>query len=280
MRLCAIPRPFVVCVIYGDDVAGAVRTVERGERDGADAFELNLPRLGYPPAADLAPIFHATSRPIFTSCRRAPFTDVYGPGAHRPRAMLEDERMQMQVDAVAVGGAGIDMELDTFDPHPAPSPAGPEIIERARRGEPPAEITERQDAVARQRTLIDRVHAAGGEVVMSCHAASTLTADDAARIGRLMQSRGADLAKIVSVAVDERDAVDLLRAHAEMRAAVSIPFTLMAVGDSARAARFVAPLYGSAWAFGQVDQPAGGFGLMPRVRDLRAVFNAVGRRGQ
>ncbi len=279
MRLRALAAPFIVCVIYDDAVAAAARTVERGEQDGADAFELNLPRLGYPPAADLVPIFRATTRPIFTSCRRAPFTDVYGPGAHRPRTMPEDERMQRQIDALEHGSAGIDMELDTFDPHPAPPPGDPEIIERARRREAPAEVTENPEAVVRQRAIIERAHAASGDVIMSCHAARTLTADDAVRLGRLMQARGADLAKIVSVTPDERDALDLLRAHAEVRAAVTVPFTLMGVGAAARAARFVAALYGSAWAFGQVDRPAGGFDLMPLVRDLRAVFDAVADRG-
>jgi len=273
MRLCDLPRPFVVCVIYDDGISAAVRTIGAAERDGADAFELNLPRLGYPPAARLAPLFGATQKPIFTSCRRAPFTDVYGPCAHQSREMPEEDRMALQLDALAVGSAGIDMELDTFDPHPAPLPDGEDIVDYARRPGPPAEITEDAGAVARQQAVIDRVHASRREVVMSCHAARVLPVDDAIRVGRMMAARGADLAKVVGVSRGIDDVPDLLRANLALAAVLPIPFTLMCVGREARIGRFLAPLCGSAWAFGQARH--GAFELMPLVRELRAAFDTI-----
>lgn len=273
MRLRDLPRPFVVCVIYDDEISAALQTIRAAERDGAEAFELNLPRLGYPPAERLAPIFAATNRPIFTSCRRAPFTDVYGPCAHRPRAMPEEERIAVQLDALAVGAAGIDMELDTFDPHPAPLPDGPDIVDHARRPGPPAEITEDAGAVARQEAVIERVHAQRREVVMSCHAARILSADDAIWIARMMTARGADLVKIVGVSRGIDDVPDLLRANLALAAVTPGPFALMSVGREARIGRFLAPLFGSAWAFGQARR--GAFDAMPLVRELRAAFDAI-----
>jgi 3-dehydroquinate dehydratase len=254
MRLRDLPWPFVICVVYDDEIDAAAQTIRAAERDGADAFELNLPRLGYPRAERLAPIFAATDRPVFTSCRRAPFTDVYGPCAHRPREMPDEERMTLQLDALACGSAGIDMELDTFDPHPA-------------------EVTEDPDAVARQRAVIKQVHALGREVMMSCHAARVLPPEEAIRIGRLIAGRGADLAKIVGVSRGIDDMPELLRANLSLGAAMPVPFTLMSVGGEARLGRFLAPLFGSAWAFGQARR--GAFAPMPLVLELRAVFDAI-----
>ncbi len=273
MRLRDLPRPFIVCVIHDDEIDAAVQTIHTAERDGADAFELNLPRLGYPPPEHLAPIFAATDRPIFTSCRRAPFTDVYGPCAHRPREMPDEERMDLQLGALARGSAGIDMELDTFDPHPAPPPDGPAILDRADQAGAPAEITEAPDAVDRQRAMIDRVHARDREVVMSCHAAQVLSSVEAMRIGRMMADRGADLTKIVGVSRGIDDVPDFLRANLSLAAVMPVPFTLMSVGLEARLGRFLAPLLGSAWAFGQARRSA--FQPMPLVRDLRAAFDAI-----
>ncbi len=273
MRLRDLPRPFIVCVIHDDETDAAVQTIRAAERDGADAFELNLPRLGYPSPEHLAPIFAATNRPVFTSCRRAPFTDVYGPCAYRPREMPDEQRMNLQLDALAYGSAGIDMELDTFDAHPAPPPDGPEILARAGQVDAPAEITENPDAVARQRAMIDRVHTRDREVVMSCHAAQVLSSAEAMRIGRMMADRGADLTKIVGVSRGIDDVPDLLRANLSLAAVMSVPYTLMSVGREARLGRFLAPLLGSAWAFGQARRSA--FDPMPLVRDLRAFFDAI-----
>jgi hypothetical protein len=273
MRLRDLKAPFIVGVIYDDDVAAAVRTVRLGVRDGADAFELNLPRLGYPRAEALAPIFEATDRPIFTSCRRAPFTDVYGPSRHRSRPMTDDERIALQLEALAQGSAGIDMELDTFDPHPAPPP-GDAILAFAHRAGPPAEVTEHPAAVARQRAIIAQVHAQGRDVVMSCHTGRPLTATKALHLARLMAERGADMVKIVGVGFGLADVLELLQATVALRSVLSLPFTLMTVGPEARVGRFLGPLFGSAWAYGQVER--GAFTTMPLVRELRAVFDAIG----
>lgn len=263
-------------MIYDDTVASAVRTVRKGTRDGANAFELNLPRLGYPPPEGLVPIFQATDRPIFTSCRRAPFTDVYGPSPHLPREMPDDERMVRQLDALAYGSAGIDMELDTFDPHPAPVPGSPEMLTLSRSPGPPAEVTEQPAAIGRQRAIIDQVHTAGGEVVMSCHAARVLSRADAMRIAALMTSRGADLVKIVGVTRACEHVVDLLGTTLALKAVTHVPFSMMSVGGASRIGRFLGPMFGSSWAFGQARRSPGGFDQMPLVRELRAAFGAIG----
>jgi 3-dehydroquinate dehydratase len=90
-----------------------------------------------------------------------------------------------------------------------------------------------------------------------------------------MADRGGDLMKIVAVTRDVDDTLALLRANAELAARIDRPFTLMPVGAGARRSRFVLPLLGSVWAFGQVRRVPGGFDQMPLVRELRAVFDAV-----
>jgi hypothetical protein len=178
---------------------------------------------------------------------------------------------------VAAGVDGVDFELDTFDPTGGPDAFTDAAIadHAADPDAQPAEITDDEAAVARQRAAIDRVHDAGGEVILSAHTYTHLAPAEAVAIAERATDRGADLSKIVGVDRDMDEAVETLRAHLRLNEADVVPYALMAIGDPSRIVRPLAPMFGSAWVFAQPDLTPGGFHSWPLVENAREVLRRV-----
>ena len=65
---------------------------------------------------------------------------------------------------------------------------------------PELELTNDETAIAKQKALIDEIHAHGGEVLMSSHTFKSTTLEQNLMIAREQAARGADIIKIVNVA--------------------------------------------------------------------------------
>ena len=138
-----------------------------------------------------------------------------------------------------------------------------------------AEITDDPDAIRRQREVVDRIHDAGGEVVVSCHTYKHLAPEDAVAVAERIEDRGADLAKIVGYDRDMDDLLDTLAAHLALNEAVDLPYALMAIGAVSRIGRPIAPMFGSAWVFAQPELTPGGFHSWPLVDNAREILRRV-----
>ena len=60
------------------------------------------------------------------------------------------------------------------------------------------ELTENPEAIAKQKALIEKIHAMGGEVLMSSHTSSNLTVEETLKVAKAHEERGADVVKIVN----------------------------------------------------------------------------------
>jgi hypothetical protein len=275
VRLTELPRPFLCCVLIDDRTPDEViRTIRIAEAEGAHAFELDLQIL--PPESRspqaLAPVFAATSRPVFTAYRRF---DPSAPAPHR-LAPDDDERIATQVELVRYGSAGLDLELDTFDPQPGPWFASDEGLRYSNDpGSPPREVTTDVEAVRRQRAVVDEVHELGGEVIFSTHALTRLAVEEARRIGRLAQERGGDIVKIVRLCTSYEDIVETLAATVALRSELAIPFVMMGMGEYGKLTRPIAPLLGSLLVFCRQTYSPGSFLDQPLIRSARAVLENV-----
>lgn len=225
-KITQLERPFICAVITEPDVDSVIRVIDVAEKEGADAFELNLsflygtdPRLS---AKELKDIFAATKCPIFTTNRRV---DVKGHVFSRS----EEERMQIQLDCFEVGSVGLDMELDTFAKPGTPL----EFIDAS--------------VVGKQREIIKKVHEGGGEVMVSQHEPERIFAPEevvkiASYIEKVLE---ADIAKLVSFARSYEDFVTCLRATLSLKKYTSIPFVHQAHGQHAKLSRIICPILGS-----------------------------------
>ena len=275
MRLTEIERPFIVTSSSDRSIPQVIKTIKQAEYDGARAFEVHLPLVGFPDADEIAQLTEATSQPLYATCRRGRFYELLG--AEELFDFTDEERVEMLVEAVEAGFDGVDFELDTFDPSPGPESFTTEAIaEYATNPESePAEITDDPGAVERQRETIDRIHATGGEVIVSCHTYTHLEPAMAVAIGERIEHRGADFAKIVGYDHDMRDLLDTLEAQLELNERVDVPYALMAIGTVSRIQRPISPMFGAAWVFGQSELTPGGFHSWPLVDNAREVLRRV-----
>lgn len=275
MHLSELERPFIVASLTARSVDEAIATIKRAEYDGARAFEVHLPLLDASDADAIETLTDATAAPIYATCRRARFYELLG--ADATPELSDAERVEALVEAVEAGVDGVDFELDTFDPTAGPEAYTEDAI-AAYADAPdasPAEITDDAAAVERQRAAVDRVHEAGGEVVLSAHTYTHLDPAQAVAVAKRATERGADFVKIVGVDRDMDEALETLRAHLRLNEADVVPYTLMAIGDPSRIVRPIAPMFGSAWVFAQTELTPGGFHSWPLVDNAREVLRRV-----
>ena len=275
MRLTDVPQPFICTSIVDEGIELTIRTMKTAEYQGADAFEVHLPLLGFPDQEGLNRLQFATSCPIYATCRRDSFYRLLG--TNDVVSLTDRERTDRLVSAVESGLAGIDVELDAFDRTPGPSSFTERAIDEYA-SDPEtglAEVTDDPDAVAAQEALVDRVHDAGGDVVLSAHTCKHLAPETAVAIAERMTDRGADLCKLVGVDRTLEEGLDTLQAHLDLNESDCAPYALMAIGDPSRIVRPMSPMFGSAWVFAQPELVPGGFHSWPLVDNAREILRRV-----
>lgn len=271
IKFTQLPQPLICTIVSDPTPAEILRTIILSDFDGTDAYEINLMCMDrkYWNAADLGNIFRSTVKPVLVCHYRWDY--------QKHIDIDEEERIQLLVDAVKWGASGIDLDADAFDPTPGPL----EWTEEARRytldrTSRPRDWSTDPKAVARQRKVIDEIHALGAEVLMSAHARVHLPVETAVAMGLEMEARGADVAKVVSADMNYEDLLDTLRATIELKKVMRIPFIMMSHGLHSKIGRTVCPMMGSMLAFcTQPISPAGAFALQPPIKMQRAAWDNV-----
>ena len=270
-----LPCPFIVGVIAERTADEAARILDRAAQDGADAFELNLSLLGDAGPAELAAVIARSRGPLYTSCRRRAFMEVYGVAPDDLPDWTDDERMRRQLAMVSIGSVAIDIELDAFDPDPAP-PLGSAAAERfAATPGAPAELTWSSAAIDRQREVAAEARALGADVLFSCHTGRPQSVDGLLAIARAASDRGADLLKVVTPCQDRHDLSALFEATARLAAIGTMPFALIGAGRGGMVSRWIGGHVGSGWLIGRPSGTAHTFAGQPSITQLRALVRLL-----
>jgi 3-dehydroquinate dehydratase len=268
MHLTTLPRPFIVAVATDRSVESTLATIRQAANQGAHAIELNLPAISDATDHELKQMLGESPIPVYTSCRRAPFMGVYGFRDGEVPVWADEERMERQLAALHFGSRAIDMEMDTFDPHPAPPIGSAEASPFASEPGEPAELTDDPVAIACQREIINEAHTAGAEVILSCHTARPQSVEQLLAIGKRAVERGGDLLKIVTPCRNAADLLALLQATVEMKQCLRIPFILVGGGQAGLISRSIGVNFGSSWIIAQVERTPDGFPDQPLVREV------------
>ena len=275
-----LPRPFIVAVVTEPTVTLARRVMAAASRDGAGAFELNLPPLHDASRRDLAGLIAEAPAPVYVSCRRRAFLAVYGFAPDELPDWSDEERMERQLDAVELGAVALDMELDTFAPSPAPPLGSEEAALAAGEPGPPYELTEDEAAVGRQEAIVRAVHARGAQALLSCHTGRPQDLEGLLRISASASARGADLLKIVTPCRDAADLSVVLDASRELaRSASAVPFTLVGAGPAGRVSRWIGGAAGSSWLLARPRGASHAYADQPTVAELAVAARAIGPAG-
>lgn len=146
-----------------------IAAILKCEHDGAEAFAVSLSAWGRGKLTfeELSRVFHCTGRPMMPLCYRS--------GNLAPDKRDDDVRAELLLLAAKAGAVACDVMGDLYDPAPR-------------------ERTRDQQAIGKQKRLLDRLHAQGAEVLISSHAPHEfLTGEEIVEHLSDFVARGADL---------------------------------------------------------------------------------------
>jgi len=219
-----LPRPIVTCILGERTVDADVALIKNGEFQGAPAFAVHLEPLGPESFTD------ENFRRIAESTRR-PVMFLHYRGSERfPTPLSDEERVEVLRRAVLCGASAVDITADTFN---------------ASR----FEFTDDSAAVDRQRRFVDEVHELGAEVVVSAHTREACSCGQVLDMMKSMEARGADFAKIVTIADTEAEFLDAVKTTMELRREMKVPFIHLCGGKFALPQRYLAPSLGNSMTF-------------------------------
>lgn len=219
-----LPRPVATCILAERTVEEAVATIRNGEYDGAPAFAIHLEPLGP------GQLTENTFRRIADSTHKPIMFLHYRGNIHWPSPLGDDERAEVLKSAIRCGATATDITADMFDASPY-------------------EFSADSKAIDRQRRFIEDVHEMGGEVVMSSHIAEARTCEQVLEHMKAVEARGADFAKIVTLADTKAQFLEAIKTTLALREEMSVPFIHLCGGKFARPLRYLGPSLGCALTF-------------------------------
>ena len=198
-------KPLLVVLFTAETPEAAVETVRRGLDGGAEGFCFQTCRL--------LPQYRnpETYRRIFESMDGKPiYVTNYRQGANEKAS---DEEIAEGLLTLAHSGATLcDVMGDFYDRQPG-------------------EMTKNPVAVEKQKALIDRLHEAGVEVLMSSHVFKFTPAEQVVEIALAQQARGADIVKIVTGADTMEQQLENLRITNLLKQELKVPFLFLSGGE-------------------------------------------------
>ena len=214
-------RPIITAMLKSRDTKSLIAEIERCLINGAEAFGLQIDMMEpqYRTRQDFTDIIQAMDgRPAY-------ITD-YSRGNVSPTPQSEEELAEELLMAFECGARLCDIRGDLFCPS-----AG--------------EITEDDTAVEKQKRLIRHIHEMGGEVLMSSHVLKYIPKEETLRIALLHQERGADIAKIVTMAESEAELNENFETILLLKRKLKIPSLFLCNGSHCKKHRILGPLLGS-----------------------------------
>ena len=216
------------------------------EMDGADGVAIELTRL--PLELRTPENFHRLMQSV-----QLPFMFI----DYRSDRFLgadDDARQKYLLLAAESGAEVIDVMGDLYDPSPF-------------------ELTRDPGAVAKQRELIDRIHAVGAKVIMSSHMPNDeRTAEEVLEHLREQSSRGADILKIVVGMNSENSLVEGVRTLLLLHRELEKPFVFLAGGRYSRFIRYIGPKFGAAIEFSVHEYMPDMSYRVPTIRSFKNVL--------
>ncbi len=239
--------PLLVASLTDPTPTATISTMRNAIYDGAEAFMLHMEMMKPEHLCenDLKAIINYTGdKPLFTMNYR------------RSSEKTDEQLIEEQLMAVRAGASMIDMMGDMF----APSPR---------------ELSQDSHAIARQKQIIEQVHALGGEVLMSSHVWEYMTEEETLSHAKALESRGADFVKIAMCVHSEAEMLKSLSTTALVKNELKVPFLHICMGQWGKVLRAISPMFGSCFALCVQSYTEAGHKEKPLLRAEKAVLDNV-----
>lgn len=129
-----------------------------------------------------------------------------------------------------------------------------------------------EKAIARQRALCDRLHAAGAEVLMSSHFYRFLSCEEVLEIAKQQAQRGADVIKIVSWTDSRKQLAENLKTTLLLKEQ-SYPFMFASNGPWCVPHRSLAPFLGETLVLCTQSRSVGASPVQPLLKSQKTAMN-------
>lgn len=211
-------KPLLCCMVITETSDQAINIARNAAYEGADAYGYQICRMApkYRTEDEIKRVLrYMGNKPVYVTNYRHGFNEG-----------KSDEQIGDELADLAKWRATLcDVMGDMYARHPL-------------------EMTEDPTAIDKQRRLIDRIHQAGGEVLMSSHVLKYCPAEEVLRIAYAQQERGADIVKIVTAANSEAEEMENLRITTLLKKELKVPFLFLSGGTHNRFHRMIGPALG------------------------------------
>lgn len=199
-------KPLLTVMVQADNPDRVEELIDASRPEGAEAFGMQLCRMKaeYRTRETYERLFrYAIPLPVYvTNYRVAENT-----------GKSDDELAEELLELAECGATLCDVMGDYFDPCVG-------------------ELTMNDEAIEKQKRLIEALHARGAEVLMSSHIKKFTPAERVLEVAREHERRGADICKIVTGASTMAEQIENLRIIDLLKQNLSIPFLFLAGGES------------------------------------------------
>ncbi len=214
----------ITALFAGETVSEIINKARTAEFNGADGIAVEICYLD--PEERTVDNFRRIMNEV-----KLPFMFI----CYRNDRWLKDDdeaRQEYLLRAAEAGAEVIDVMGDLYDPAPF-------------------ELTMNPEAIAKQKALIAEIHARGAKALMSSHMTNDArTAEQVLAHLKEQQSRGADIAKIVTGVNTEEEFLEAIKTTMLLNREMDIPFIHLGSGKFNRIHRFMATKLGAAITFG------------------------------
>ena len=198
-------KPTLTCMVQAYTAERIKELVRMGEAQGAEAYGMQLCKLSAEERNK------ETYKELFATAGDAPVyvTNYRG---QKNEGKSDDVLAEELLELAECGATLCDVMGDYFD-------------------KCEGELTMNEEAVKKQMELIDKLHAAGAEVLMSSHVCKYTPAERVLEIAMEHKRRGADICKIVTAADTVEEEIENLRIANMLNKELGIPFLYLAGGS-------------------------------------------------
>ena len=108
----------------------------------------------------------------------------------------------------------------------------------------PKEVVTDESVIAKQCDLIERVHAKGAEVLLSCHPGIPMNCQQVVELAMYLEKRNPDIIKIVTTANTQEEFAECVKTMLALKKEVKTPISYHTSGPCGISSRIINPLLG------------------------------------
>lgn len=239
-KLSKLHTPALAGVVREKNIRGAIAEIKNCKYDGATMIDLHMSCLEDTSVESLKKIISSSALPVLA----LNYNSTY---KWENAGFSEEERVASYLRAVEAGAAGIDMQGYTYH---LPSKSGfcGEDRYSFTKGNPKEIVTD-EAIISKQCELIEKVHAMGAEVLLSCHPGIVMNCEQVVELALFLEKRNPDIIKIVTYAENEDDLTESIKTMMVLKKEIKTPISYHTNGKAGMLSRIINPLLGGQIAF-------------------------------